>query len=81
MLLFLLFLNFICFTFAKECHDDLGWMQVNESCYLVSPMKLSWFSAKEVNIFLKTLDIMSIFNINHTLATLKKEKKMLMRGC
>ena len=48
MISILVFLQLLSFTFATSCPGELGWLQVGESCYLMSTMQMSWFSAQEV---------------------------------
>ena len=48
MISILVFLQLISFTFATSCPGELGWLQVGESCYLMSTMQMSWFNAQEV---------------------------------
>merc|ERR1712126_787517 len=47
MILFLLLCNSLYFTYAATCPDELGWLQVGDSCYLVSTLRMSWYSAQE----------------------------------
>ena len=48
MISFLLLSTLVCITLSTTCPVEEGWMQVGDSCYLVSTTKMSWYGAQEV---------------------------------
>ena len=83
MNLILLLLAIVC-TKVNACPNEVGWIAAGDSCYLVSPEKLSWYGAQEFcfqhNGYLAEIKSEKEEGILHHFLLGKTTKKIVFRG-